>query len=276
MATASTGLCVRPSSNPSMGVAPPEGGDCSRLAADRLFLFLCFLLSQEAEDATPSPEPGSPEVDSTCTKAGGEPSKDDGAPTSGTAAPSCKSPATTGTKTWVVSSVTSDGPGTTSVREVPQGCSPHRSNKLCPPRGWPTLLPRSRWHRLCTLPPRSRRHTATWASHGNCTSSHLGHQGGAKSTPPYRHGGKDLLHPLIILLVPDLYAPCHLEACLLQQALSLVRLLRHSGDWHRASPHLVVVYWGHKGRSQSAQTMSHRRLTPCGSSPAPTPLTAPA
>ena len=113
MATASTGLCVRPSSNPSMGVAPPEGGDCSRLAADRLFLFLRFLLSQEAEDATPSPEPGSPEVDSTCTKAGGEPPKDDGAPTSGTAAPSCKSPATKGTKTWVVSSVTSDGPGTT-------------------------------------------------------------------------------------------------------------------------------------------------------------------
>ena len=105
MATASTGLCVRPSSNPSMGVAPPEGGDCSRLAADRL-LFLRFLLSQEAEDATPSPEP-------TCTKAGGEPPKDDGAPTSVTAAPSCKSPATKGTKTWVVSSVTSDGPGTT-------------------------------------------------------------------------------------------------------------------------------------------------------------------
>ena len=101
------------------------------------------------------------------------------------------------------------------VRAVPQGCSPHRSNKLCPPRGWPTLLPRSRWHRLCTLPPRSRRHTAPWASHGNCTSSHLSHQGGAKPTPPYRHGGIDLLHPLIILLVQDLYAPCHLEACLL-------------------------------------------------------------
>ena len=60
MATASTGLCVRPSSKPSMGVAPPEGGDCSRLVAGRLFLFLRFLLSQEAEDTTPSPEPGSP------------------------------------------------------------------------------------------------------------------------------------------------------------------------------------------------------------------------
>ena len=42
-------------SKPSMGVAPPEGGDCSWLAAGRLFLSLRFLLSQEAEDATPFP-----------------------------------------------------------------------------------------------------------------------------------------------------------------------------------------------------------------------------
>ena len=58
-----------------MGVAPPKGGDCIQLVAGCLFLFRCFLLSQEAEDATPSPEPSSPGVDSTCTKAGEDPPK---------------------------------------------------------------------------------------------------------------------------------------------------------------------------------------------------------
>ena len=36
--------------------------------------------------------------------------------------------------------------------------------------GWPTLLLGSRWHRPWTLPPRSRRHANTWASHRNCMS----------------------------------------------------------------------------------------------------------
>ena len=77
----------------------------------------------------------------------------------------------------------------------------------------------------------------------------------------------DLQHPLIVLLLQDLYAPCHLEACL-QQALSLMPLLRHLGDWHRASPHLSAVNWGHKGHSQRAHpNLSYRRQTPSGSSP---------